>query len=95
MRVDYCELYCDGGQGVGADGDHMIRRGGIHVALQLEPDVMGGPSEGGDIEALPNTTAQRTIISTVTTRIVCVYTQHNASIEYHTLHRCYHLFGYL
>lgn len=63
MRVHYRELHCGGGEGVAADGDHMIRGAGVHVALDLEPDVVGGSGEGGeggDVQTLPNTTEQGT-----------------------------------
>ena len=65
VRVDYCELHCGGGEGVAADGDHMIRRAGFHAALDLEPDVVRGSSEGGNVQTLPNTTARRTVTNTM------------------------------
>lgn len=57
MRVDHGEVGCGGGEGVAGEGDHMIWRGGVNVALQVEPHVLRGGDRSGGIHTAIETTA--------------------------------------
>ncbi len=47
VGIDHGEVRGGRREGVAGEGDYMIRRGGVHVALQMKPHVMAGGSRGG------------------------------------------------
>ena len=55
MWVDNSEVEGGGREGVAGNWDHMIRRGGFHVAVYVEPNMVGGSLSGRSGQSLLKT----------------------------------------
>lgn len=47
VRIDNSEVEGSGGESGAGDWNHMIWRGGVHMAVYVEPDMLGGSLGGG------------------------------------------------